>query len=117
MDDSTLEIDASDGPVVLYVTGAISISGNGVSNALQPKDFNLVQVGGSPVHFSGNATYTGTVYAPGSALSVSGNGVFFGSYVGASISLNGNADVHYDRSLRSLSGPPGPLRVVAQWHE
>lgn len=115
--NSRLIIDASDGPVVLYVTGAISISGNGISNALKPKDFNLVQVGGSPVHFSGNATYTGTVYAPSSALSVSGNGVFYGSYVGASISLTGNADVHYDRSLRSISGPPGPLRVVAQWHE
>jgi hypothetical protein len=112
-----LIIDASAGPVVIYVTGAISISGNGVSNALKPKDFSLVQVGGSPVQFSGNAVYTGTVYAPGSALSVSGNGVFFGSYVGASISLNGNAVIHYDRSLRSLSGPPGPLRVVAQWHQ
>jgi hypothetical protein len=111
-----LIIDASAGPVVLYVTGAISISGNGISNALMPKDFSLVQVGGAPVSFSGNAVYTGTVYAPSSALSVSGNGTFYGSYVGASISLNGNATIHYDRSLRSLSGPPGPLRVVAQWH-
>lgn len=113
--NAELIINAAAGPVVLYVTGAISISGNGVSNALQPKDFSLVQVGGAPVSFSGNATYTGTVLAPSSALSVSGNGVFFGSYIGASISLNGNATVHYDKSLRAISSTTGPLRVIAQW--
>ncbi|MDX2166351.1 MAG: hypothetical protein SF182_04785 [Deltaproteobacteria bacterium] len=115
--NSELIINAAAGPVVLYVTGAIDISGNGISNALKPKDFSLVQVGGASVQFSGNAVYTGTVYAPESALSVNGNGVFFGSYVGESVNLNGNAVIHYDRSLRSLSGPPGPLRVVAQWHQ
>ena len=113
--NARLIIDASKGPVNLYVTGTIALGGNGVLNASgQPRNFNLVQVGNAGVTVSGNSDFVGTIYAPDSALKINGNGALYGAFVGAAVDLNGNAAIHYDLSLKDL-GVPGPLRVVAAW--
>lgn len=113
-----LIIDASAGPVNLYVTGNVSLAGNGVSNLSgQPRNFNLVQLGGAGVTVTGGADFVGTIYAPDSALAISGNGKLYGGFIGDSVSLGGNAVIHYDQSLRTLTSVPGPLRVLARWRE
>lgn len=116
--NAQLIIDASAGPVNLYVTGEISLGGNGVANASgQPKNFNLVQVGGADVDMTGNTDFVGTVYAPDSELEVKGNGDIYGAIIAASVDLVGNADVHFDQSLRTIGNVPGPMRVLAQWRQ
>jgi len=114
--NATLMIDAAAGAITLYVTGAISVGGNGISNGSGlPKNLAIVQTGNSGISFSGNSNYYGTIYAPNSELAMSGNNEMFGSFVGASMAITGNAKFHYDQILKTLSGTPGPLRIIAQW--
>jgi Tfp pilus assembly protein PilX len=115
--DAKLIIDASSGPVNIYVTGAISAAGNGIANGSgNPQNLFIAQVGGGDVTYSGNLEFFGSIYAPSSALTLNGNATLYGAFVGKSISSNGNGAIHYDQSLQNLSGPPGPLRLVAQWN-
>jgi hypothetical protein len=111
-----LIIDTSHGAVNLYVSGPISIAGNGISNNSGiPSNFNLVETGTAAVTFSGNASFSGTVYAPNSVLSLNGNGTMYGAFIGGGLRLVGNGAIHYDQVLRTVSGIPGPLRMMAQW--
>lgn len=115
--NARLIIDSTLGPVHLYVSGAISIAGNGINNvSAVPSDFNLVATGNAGVDFSGNANFAGTVYAPNSTLSLSGNGTMYGAFVGAAMRVSGNGAIHYDRLLATITGVPGPLRLMAQWN-
>ena len=112
-----LIIDASAGAVNLYVTGTVAVAGAGIANASGlPANFFLAQVGGANVTFSNGSAFYVTVYAPNSALSVPGNGDFYGAFVGASISLSNSGKIHYDQNLRNSNfGTPGPLKLIAQW--
>ena len=115
--NARLTIDSTLGPVNLYVSGAISIAGNGINNVSSvPSKFNLVSTGTASVNFSGNANFSGTVYAPNAELNLSGNGTMYGAFVGARMRVSGNGAIHYDKVLKTISGIPGPLRVMAQWN-
>lgn len=53
-----LIIDASAGPVNLFVTGAISVAGKGISNTSQlPQNLNIVEVGSASVQVSGGSDF------------------------------------------------------------
>lgn len=114
--NASLIADVSSGPITLYVTGVVSIAGNGIANSSRlPSRLSLVQVGGAAVTYSGNSSFTGTIYAPQSTLNLNGNGVLYGAFDGKAISMVGNATIHYDQSLRTAASTPGPLRLTAQW--
>jgi hypothetical protein len=71
------------------------------------------------VTFSGNAGFTGTIYAPQAALTLNGGGNntvdFSGASVTKTVTLNGHFNFHYDESL----GRFGPARgyYVVNWEE
>ncbi len=116
--NATLNIDASAGPVNLYVSGAISANGNGIviSNGSHlPQNLNIFETGNSSVSLGGNADFYGTVYAPNSPLSLSGNAQLYGAFAGSSITDSGNGGIHFDKHLLTGGGAPGPLKLVAQW--
>lgn len=134
------------GDAVLYVTGNVSITGNayiyikpgarlklyvgGGSASLAGKgvindDANALsfQYFGLPANtslsFSGNAAFTGTIYAPNAAFTLGGGGSTIYDFVGASVSktvrMNGHFKFHYDEAL----GKNGPSRgfIVTSWNE
>lgn len=95
------------GAVTLYVNGNINLTGNiDVLNNL-PSNFRVVNVSSAGVNISGNGELCADVYAPRSPININGNGEFFGSLVGKSLSLSGNAKIHYDESLGSGGGGGG----------
>lgn len=99
------------GAVKIYVTGSISISGNGVATALN-KPPNLLIYGTvdpanslnkcTSVSISGNGSFYGAVYAPDATINVSGNGAVYGSITGSAATINGNGGFHYDEALGNL---------------
>lgn len=103
--------------VALYLGGAsASIAGNGIVNAGTPLQF---QVYGLPsltsLSLSGNGAMSATVYAPNANLTIGGNGEFSGSLVANTVTLNGNASVHFDEALLD-SGPKIGFRARS-WQE
>lgn len=71
------------------------------------------------VNLSGNASFTGTIYAPDANLSMGGGGSstydFVGSLIANSISLNGHFKFHYDENL--LAGGPRKGFIPNSWTE
>ena len=96
----------------IYVGGpTISTSGNGAINNLTQNAANMAIYGLASVtsiSLSGNAAFTGTIYAPEATFSFGGGGSTTYDYVGAlvakSVTLNGHANFHYDESL-ARNGP------------
>jgi hypothetical protein len=71
------------------------------------------------IQFSGNADFTGTIYAPNADFRLNGGGNNPIDFIGASITksarMNGHFNFHYDEALRVM----GPFRgyIVSSWVE
>jgi len=104
------------GDVTIYVSGSISIAGNGTSAyGSLPQNLKIYVTGTSAVSVSGNGSTYAAIYAPRSAVSISGNGSVYGAVVGNTVSMNGNANFHYDDALGSLGGSMGGDPEVLSW--
>jgi hypothetical protein len=91
------------GAVKLYVTGTFSMDGNSTIALAgnKPADLEIYIVGSGAVDLGKNNLYA-MLYAPQSAVTMSGNCDLFGSIIAKSISMNGNNTIHYDESLSLL---------------
>ncbi len=71
------------------------------------------------ISFSGNASFTGTIYAPNANFRLNGGGNNTIDFIGASVTrtatMNGHFNFHYDEALAII----GPARgfVVTSWSE
>ncbi len=71
------------------------------------------------ITLNGNASFTGTIYAPSADFVMNGGGNNTVDFIGASITktarLNGHFNFHYDEALKNI----GPSRgfIVASWNE
>lgn len=112
---------ATNASLKLYVGGtSASLAGNGVSNPGNALNFTYYGLPtNTSLSFSGNAAFTGTIYAPNANFSLGGGGTTTYDFVGASITstvtMNGHFNFHYDEAL----GKVGPSRgyVVTAWNE
>lgn len=99
---SGLVINNNAGPVTLYVTGPISISGNGSITMTNPdpEQFAIYVTNTSTVTLNGSGQLYGLLYAPLSPVTLSGYSDIYGSLIGVTMTLKDSADVHYDIALR-----------------
>jgi hypothetical protein len=71
------------------------------------------------INFSGNCTFTGSIYAPEAAFSLTGGGTMTYDFVGAAVtattSVSGHFRFHYDENL-TRNGPRGGF-VPTSWTE
>lgn len=134
------------GHAVLYVTGNVSVSGQSYIQIATNSSLQLyvggptASIGGQGVintpgnatnffyyglpsntslSFSGNAAFTGAIYAPQADFTLGGGGRddydFVGASVTSTVKMNGHFKFHYDENL----GKTGPRRgfVVTSWNE
>jgi hypoxanthine phosphoribosyltransferase len=66
------------------------------------------------VKCNGGANCVLAIYAPNSAITISGGGFFAGAMVGKSLQLNGNVEVHYDEALKKT---PTKNYWINSWQE
>jgi len=73
----------------------------------------------SSISLNGNGTFTGTVYAPDAAMTLSGGGSndydFVGSCIAKSVSINGHFQFHFDEDL--LTSGPSRGYTATHWSE
>jgi hypothetical protein len=108
----------STGPVVLnFPSGSqtpISISGQGLQSSSNiPNDFQINYGGTGTVQLSGNGASYAVVDAPNAALTVSGNGDFFGRVVGKTINYSGNGKFHFDKNTALGPQSNGGYQVIS----
>jgi hypothetical protein len=105
----------------LYVGGAASLAGNGVGNpnASATNFFYWGLNSNTSLSLSGNAAFTGLIYAPYAAFTLGGGGNdpydFVGASVTGSVSLTGHYNFHYDESLADLNS--NGSFVITSWNE
>ena len=105
-----LIIDNTAGPVTLYLTGLMQIDGNGEVVVLDPnpEKFAVYVASDRAVTLKGQGAFEGVVYAPQSQLNITGQGAFFGSFVGQAINVTGQAQVYFDTALRGTHSAKMP---------
>ena len=118
---------APGGSLMLYVgqptgTGTkASLGGNGIVNQ-SGNATNFFYYGlpsNTSIAYSGNATFTGAMYAPSADFTLGGGGSTIYDFIGASVTstvkMNGKFNFHYDENLGRL----GPRRayIAVSWDE
>jgi hypothetical protein len=107
-------------PVIINIVGVdgsgnqvnpvINLAGNGLSNLSMDASIMQIQYGGTgAVNLVGNGTGAAVLFAPKAPVSLSGNGAWYGSLIGKSVSSNGNGGLFYDRRLSN------ELFIVTNW--
>jgi len=98
------------GPTTLYVYGDFNLSGGATTASSVPGNLtiNMIRnpytgVAGTLRVSSGTDLYA-NIYAPESAVIMSGNGDIYGSVVGLTVDMTGNSSIHYDLNLSGNSG-------------
>jgi len=112
---------ANAGHLTLYVAAAsFSMGGNGSIDG--GKAANLSYIGlpsNTSISLSGNAAFTGTIYAPSASLTLNGGGNndydFVGSCIAAAVTFNGHFMFHFDEDLLNSGASRGYLAV--SWAE
>ncbi|MEO6434866.1 MAG: hypothetical protein ABIP55_03770, partial [Tepidisphaeraceae bacterium] len=94
------------GPTTLYCWGTFSMTSQTTTDSSLPKNLKIVmctgptgQTPGSLTINAGAALYA-DIYAPQSAVSISGKGDIYGSVLGLTVSMSGTGEIHYDLSLK-----------------
>jgi hypothetical protein len=71
------------------------------------------------ISMSGNASFTGVIYAPQANLALNGGGKDYTDFIGASVTktatLNGHYHFHYDEKLNKRG--PAAAYVISTWNE
>jgi Tfp pilus assembly protein PilX len=109
------------GDLVLYMDGPSftlggndSVDGGNAANLTYYGTTNNTQIS-----FNGNASFTGTIYAPQADFKLGGGGIntydFVGASVTRSVTMNGHFNFHYDENL--LRAGPRKGFVAASWQE
>lgn len=100
----------------------VKLSGNSTANSDSTADsfafWGTTNV--TTLSFSGNGSFTGTIYAPNADFELSGSGNsetidFTGASITKSVKLNGHFNFHYDESL-AIYGPSRGF-IVVSWSE
>lgn len=106
----------------LYMHGStFAIAGNGVANESgNAANFSYYGLpSNTKVSFGGNASFTGTIYAPNADFSLGGGGNDTYDFVGASVTktvqMNGKFRFHYDENLRRIGASRG--FIPTNWKE
>ncbi len=100
---SEVRINASSGPVVIFVTDSLSVSGQGFLNlSAIPADLQIF-VTGSSANYSGGSDFFGVILAPAASLTISGNAGYFGAAIANDVTLSGEGAIHYDEALESTN--------------
>jgi len=120
--NSTLTIDATNGPVEFYVKGDFVLDSNTEirSTTDTPSDVSLmllsdniidpgVQVDVDYVDFNSNALLYGTIYAPSAAIDVNSNFQLYGALLAKAVHLDSNSGIHFDEALLNLSQVSGAV--------
>lgn len=101
------------GATKIYVGGTVDASGAGIVNSsAKPGNLSIISAGSS-FDIGGTFDFYGSVLAPNADVVVHGDVQWYGTLVGGTVWVKGNAKMHVDESLprASFYGPPTPTLV------
>jgi hypothetical protein len=94
----------SSGPVTIYLSESLTFSGSStIGVAGNPSQFMFLMASGTSVEIeseiTGNSTLYAAMYGPDAAIEIKGDAEIYGSVVGNTVSIIGDAQLHFDEAL------------------
>ena len=131
----TLLITSSTSPVDIHVAGAgtnsgqltlymdgpsFTLSGTNIVDSANALNFTYYgTTNNTQISFKGNASFTGTIYAPEADFKMGGGGTSIYDFVGASVTktvtMTGHYNFHFDENLMKAGAMRG--YVATSWRE
>ena len=95
------------------VSEAVDFSGGSIVNSTNdPVNFQIVYNGTAPMNLAGGSSTAAVVYAPNSAITMSGGAPWLGAIIGKIFTDSGGAAVHFDRALLRDLVKVGPYQLM-----
>ncbi len=97
----TLRVDATDGPVNIYLTGTAYVAPNASIDTGPPLPNNLRIYANSSakIDFAPNARFVGFIYAPLATIDIKPNASVYGALWGRDLNISPNGDIFTDNDL------------------
>ncbi len=111
----TLTVDASAGPVRIFLTGGASTQPNAniVVNPPYARNLQIFSNSSQPITFQPNNSFIGYIYAPLASITVQPNGDIYGALWGNQLSMQPNGSLYIDTDFVNTFDFNQPLRRVA----
>ena len=112
---------ATTGKLTIYMDGpTFTLSGNAIVDSGNALSFSYYgTTNNTQINFTGNAAFTGTIYAPEADIKLGGGGNtaydIVGSIIGNTLTFNGHFNLHFDENL--LGAGPSRGYVANSWRE
>src|SRR5205085_8968780 len=93
------------GPTTIYCYHNFTMTGSTSTSGSTPQNLTVIMCPGAngaapgPVNIGSSAALYADIYAPQSAITLSGTGDIYGSVVGLSINMTSTSAIHYDLAL------------------
>jgi hypothetical protein len=112
---STVTLDESTGPVIVYVTGILAPQANFAANGGSPSDFFIGYLGNLPIILGApGAPFAGTIVAPSASITFNAASAPHQGYFAATdVILNPGAQVQYAEPLGAITAASGTVGLTA----
>ena len=105
---STLEIDATSGPVNIYLSGTLdaeegeleSKNGSALNNLSQPTDFSIFSNSSEDITFNHSTSFKGMIYAPNAHVELKNSAGVYGLIWGNTVTMHNSGEFYFDEAIK-----------------
>jgi len=123
---STLTIDATSGPVNIYLSGTLdaeegeleSKNGSEINNLSQPTDFSIFSNSSQDIIFKHSSAFKGMVYAPNAHVEMKNSAGVYGLIWGNTATINNSGEFYFDEAIKDKYLSPNNYTInVLSWKD
>ncbi len=113
---ATLTVDTTNGPVNVYLTGALEAKNGSTINVNGlPTQFSIFSNSSSSVIFKHGSEFKGTVYAPYAPVEMKNSADTFGLIWGATVDIKNSGQFFFDEALKDAH--QGKDGIITSWKD
>ena len=123
---STLEIDATSGPVNIYLSGVLDAqdgeleakNGSVINNLSQPTDFSIFSNSSQDIIFKHSSDFKGMVYAPNAHVEMKNSSGVYGLIWGNTATIHNDGEFYFDEAIKDKYLSPNNYTTdVLSWKD
>ena len=123
---STLTIDATSGPVNIYLSGTLdaeegeleSKNGSAFENLSQPTDFSIFSNSFQDITFKHSTAFKGMVYAPNAHVEMKNSAGVYGLIWGNTATIHNSGEFYFDEALKDKYLSPNNYTIdILSWKD
>ncbi len=123
---STLEIDATSGPVNIYLSGTLDAeegeieakNGSLFNNLSQPTDFSIFSNSSQDIIFKHSSAFKGMVYAPNAHVEMKNTAGIYGLIWGKTATIHNDGEFYFDEAIKDNWIDPDNYTIdVLSWKD